>query len=96
MAYLTSTRSGRSGLRLPHGEPAAIPSVDIEHTISRSLHGTDDRKRRGDTFPPLLHGCDGIRVLSALKRLGVPETKIPPTRPASRTDVLTGGGEHTP
>lgn len=49
----------------------------------RSGRRPDDWKRRGDTFPLLPHGCDE-------------KTKIPPTRPASRTDVLTGGGEDTP
>ncbi|AVZ71207.1 hypothetical protein SLUN_02105 [Streptomyces lunaelactis] len=39
MAYLTSARSGRSGFRLPHGEPAGMPAA-ARH-LMRHRHAYD-------------------------------------------------------
>ncbi|MFC4472671.1 glycosyltransferase family 4 protein [Streptomyces xiangluensis] len=65
----------------------------MERTIRRHLRGTDDWHRRGDTFRLLLHGCDEVRALDALRRLGVPATKVAVAGLASRQDILIGGGE---
>ncbi|MFE9773607.1 glycosyltransferase family 4 protein [Streptomyces sp. NPDC005931] len=67
------------------------PDADaMEHTIERLLRGTDGWSRHGDTFRLLLHGCDEVRVLGALRRLGVPDSAVSLTGLAHRQDLLVG------
>ncbi|MFD4371292.1 glycosyltransferase family 4 protein [Streptomyces sp. NPDC058486] len=66
----------------------------MERSIARVLRQTDDYARQGDDFRLLLHGCDEVRALRALRRLGVLDGSV---TLASRRDVLVGsGGETTP
>ncbi|MET7619741.1 glycosyltransferase family 4 protein [Streptomyces sp. NPDC005408] len=62
----------------------------MEHAISRSLRQTDAWSRQGNAFRLLLHGCDEVRALSALRRLGV---RGPALTLASRQDILVSGKE---
>lgn len=66
----------------------------MEQTMRRCLRGTDVWHRNGDTFRLLLHGCDEVRALQALRRLAVPEAEISLGGLAHRQDILTGGGEN--
>ncbi len=59
----------------------------LEQVINTSLRQTDSWSRRGDTFSLLLHGCDELRAVSALRRLGVGDTVL---TLAGGQDVLAG------
>ncbi|MEU6881601.1 glycosyltransferase family 4 protein [Streptomyces sp. NPDC046712] len=58
-----------------------------ERALRRMLRETDDWSRDGDTFRLLLHGCDEVEALEALRRLDVREATL--TLAAGR-DVLVG------
>ncbi|MEU9859994.1 glycosyltransferase family 4 protein [Streptomyces sp. NPDC047971] len=58
-----------------------------ERAVRRTLRETDDWNRDGDTFRLLLHGCDEVQALEALRRLDVREATL--TLAAGR-DVLVG------
>ncbi|MFK3728906.1 glycosyltransferase family 4 protein [Streptomyces sp. NPDC088090] len=61
----------------------------MERSIRRVLRQTDDYARRGDEFRLLLHDCDEVRAVRALRRLGVHDGSV---TLASRRDVLLGTG----
>ncbi|QKW09734.1 glycosyltransferase family 4 protein [Streptomyces sp. NA04227] len=65
----------------------AEDAAATEAALERVLRQTDTWVRDGDRFHLLLHGCDEVRALRALHRLGVhaPELTL-----ASRQDVLVG------
>jgi hypothetical protein len=62
----------------------------MERAMRRDLRQTDCWIRRRDAFRVLLHGCDEVRALKVLRRLGVNETAV---NLANRQDVLVNGGE---
>lgn len=62
----------------------------MEHAMHRDLRQTDSWVRQDDVFRLLLHGCDEVRALRVLRRLGVYEAA---TSLATRRDVLLSGGE---
>ncbi|MFB8076622.1 glycosyltransferase family 4 protein [Streptomyces sp. NPDC056013] len=61
-----------------------------ERAVRRALRQTDAWQRKGDAFRLLLHGCDEMRALSALRRLDVAEADI---ALANGHDVLLGAAE---
>ncbi|MFG2334395.1 glycosyltransferase family 4 protein [Streptomyces sp. NPDC048604] len=60
-----------------------------ERAVRRSLRQTDAWSRQGNTFRLLLHGCDELRALNALRRLDVHDATV---TLASGRDVLVGTG----
>ncbi|WP_210587749.1 glycosyltransferase family 4 protein [Streptomyces sp. GESEQ-35] len=59
----------------------------MERTVRNSLRQTDAWRRREDSFWLLLYGCDEVRALEALGRLGVEDADV---GLANRRDVLVG------
>ncbi|MET9541737.1 glycosyltransferase family 4 protein [Streptomyces sp. NPDC006553] len=61
-----------------------------ERAVRRALRQTDAWQRNGDAFRLLLHGCDEVRALNALRRLDVAEADVVL---ANGHDVLLGAAE---
>ncbi|MCX5388916.1 glycosyltransferase family 4 protein [Streptomyces sp. NBC_00094] len=61
-----------------------------ERAVRNSLRQTDAWSRDGNVFRVLLHGCDEVRALGALRRLDVAEADV---TLASGHDVLVGSAE---
>ncbi|MFD3532434.1 glycosyltransferase family 4 protein [Streptomyces sp. NPDC058664] len=81
-------RSRRSSCDLSVMTRFTSPDPDTtERAVRNSLRQTDVWHRDGDAFHLLLHGCDEVRALSALRRLDVPEADI---TLANSHDVLLG------
>ncbi|QES04510.1 glycosyltransferase family 1 protein [Streptomyces venezuelae] len=68
---------------------AADPD-STERAVRTALRQTDAWQRDGDSFRVLLHGCDEVRALSALRRIAVADADIVL---ASGHDVLLGAAE---
>ncbi|MEU8530702.1 glycosyltransferase family 4 protein [Streptomyces sp. NPDC048629] len=64
-----------------------------ERMVRRSLRQTDAWSRQGNSFRLLLHGCDELRALRALRRLDVHDATV---ALASGRDVLVGTGRAAP
>ncbi|MFG2640441.1 glycosyltransferase family 4 protein [Streptomyces sp. NPDC048370] len=65
----------------------ARDAEETERALRRTLRGTDVWTRDGDGFRLLLHGCDEVRALEALRRLDVREATV---TLAGGRDVLVG------
>ncbi|MER5963622.1 glycosyltransferase family 4 protein [Streptomyces sp. NPDC002057] len=84
-------RSRRSASDLSVVTRFTSPDPDTtERAVRNSLRQTDIWHRSGDAFRLLLHGCDEVRALSALRRLDVAEADIVLAR---GHDVLLGTAE---
>jgi glycosyltransferase involved in cell wall biosynthesis len=89
---MARTRRHRRSRRRPSdlsviGSFLAADGNAMEHFLQHALRLTDAWDRQGDTFRVLLHGCDEVRAVRALRRLGVDASEL---ALASRQDVLTG------
>ncbi|WP_275892748.1 glycosyltransferase family 4 protein [Streptomyces actuosus] len=62
----------------------------MERFLRNALRLTDAWDRQGNTFRVLLHGCDEVRAVRALRRLGVDPGELSELSLASRQDVLVG------
>ncbi|WP_149182502.1 glycosyltransferase family 4 protein [Streptomyces sp. TRM49041] len=67
----------------------------LVHALTSSLRQTDGWTRHGDDFRLLLHGCDEVRALGALRRLGVRADQAE-VGLATGQDELLGHGESPP